>query len=215
MNYSNNEKRQIVKNDYDAIAESFSKNYDNIEYCKEYVQEFVKNLNGKSVLDVGCGAGDFTNYLHKLGIQAKGIDFSNKMLSIARKKYPDIEFENADICEYKTTNLYDGIFTKDMLFHLADEDIVKTLRKFKKMLKPDGRICIILEMPQKAGEQILVEELDQNYKIYYNYLTPQKLKNLLEQENITINDIKIVEENAYAFYYATGLMVFQACNKKP
>ena len=214
MNYSNVEKRKIVKDDYDAIAEAYANSYSEINSYKPYIDEFVKSLSGKSILDVGCGAGQFTNYLCEIGFQAKGVDFSKGLLAIARKNYPHVEFINADICEYKTTDLYDGIFTKDMLFHLPDEDIIKTLKMFRKVLKPNGKICIIMDMPIEAGEQIFVEELDENYKIYYNYLTPEKLKSLLEQANITIDDIQIVKDNDNASSYATGLMVFQATNTK-
>ena len=213
MKNSSTEKRKIVKDDYDAIAEVFANCYCEIDLYKPYIDEFVKSLNGKNILDVGCGAGQFTNYFCELGFNAKGIDFSSGLLSIARKNYPNVEFVNADICEYKTTDLYDGIFVKDMLFHLPDEDIEKTLKAFKKMLKPNGKICIIMDMPKEAGEQIFVEELDKRYKIYYNYLTPEKLKYFLEQANITINDIKYVKDNDNASNYATGLMVFQATNE--
>lgn len=214
MRYTNNQKRNIVKEDYDVIAELYANSYSEIELYKPFIDEFVKRLTGKLVLDVGCGAGQFTNLLCEQGLQAKGIDFSTRLLNIAREKYPKIEFINADICEYETTDLYDGIFTKDMLFHLPDEDIVKTLKMFRKVLKPNGKICIIMDMPKKSGEQIFVEELDENYKIYYNYLTPEKLKTLLEKENIYINSIKIIKKNDNASSYAEGLMVFQATNKK-
>ena len=107
MKYSNAEKRKIVKDDYDAIAEVFATSYSEIDLYKPYIDEFVKSLNGKKILDVGCGAGQFTNYFCELGFNAKGIDFSSALLSIARGNYPKIEFVNADICEYKTTDLYD------------------------------------------------------------------------------------------------------------
>lgn len=212
MEYSNAEKRKMVKDDYDAIAEVYVNSYSEIDLYKPYIDEFVKSLSGKNILDVGCGAGQFTNYFCELGFNAKGVDFSSGLLAIARKKYPNVEFLNADICEYDTSDLYDGIFTKDMLFHLPDEDIVKTLKSFRKMLKQNGKICIIMDMPKEAGEQIFTEELDDNYKIYYNYLTPEKLKALLKQADITINDVKIIKENDNASSYATGLMVFQAIN---
>ena len=50
-------------------------------------------------------------------------------------------------------------------------------------------------------------------KIYYNYLTPEKLKSLLEQANIAIDDVKCVKDNDNASSYATGLMIFQATNE--
>ena len=210
MIYSNEEKRKLVQDDYDAIADIYANSYSEVDFYKPYIDEFVKGLNGNFILDVGCGAGQFSDYFAKLGFQVKGIDFSNGLLSIARKNYPNIEFENADISEFETTILYDGIFTKDVLFHLPDEDIVKTLKMFKKALKQNGKICIIMDMPKVAGEQIFVEELNENYKIYYNYLKPEKLKTLLEQSGIIVNDVQIIKDNDNASSYATGLMVFYA-----
>lgn len=212
MEYSNIEKRKIVKDDYNAIAENYAKCYSEINLYKSYIKDFLIKLNGKDILDVGCGAGQFTNYFCELGFNAIGIDFSNELLSIAKKNYPNIVFICDDICEYKTNKRFDGIFVKDMFFHLPDEDIIKTLKLFKKILKPQGKMCIIMDMPKVAGEQIFVEELDDRYKIYYNYLTPQKLKILLEKTNITIDSIQCVEDNDNASRYATGLMVFQATN---
>lgn len=70
-----------------------------------------------------------------------------------------------------------------------------------------------MDLSKEAGEHIFVEELDENYKIYYNYITPQKLKFFLKQARFTIDDIKLVKNNDNASSYATGLMVFQATNK--
>ena len=67
-----------------------------------------------------------------------------------------------------------------------------------------------MDLPKKAGEHIFVEELNKNYKIYYNYLTPTKLQSLLEQAKITLKKIDIVEENENASSYASGLMIVEA-----
>ena len=62
MEYSNIEKRKIVKDDYNAIAENYAKCYSEINLYKSYIKDFLIKLNGKDILDVGCGAGQFTNY---------------------------------------------------------------------------------------------------------------------------------------------------------
>ena len=210
MNYSNEEKRKIVKDDYDAIADIYAKSYSEIDYCKTYIDDFIVNISGKNVLDIGCGAGQITDYLTKKGIDAVGIDFSEKLLKIARKNFPNSKFVCADICDYEQAEQVDGIITKDMLFHLSDENIIQVLGKFRKFLKKNGVLCILMDMPQQAGEHIFIEELDDRYKIYYNYLTPEKLKKLLEKSGFDIRKIQLVKENDNASSYATGLMIFQA-----
>jgi len=213
MNYTSEEKRKIVKDDYNAIADTYAKSYSEIEYCKTYIDEFISGLIGKKVLDIGCGAGQITDYLTQKGLDTIGIDFSQELLKIAKQNFPNSKFILADICEYEQENQVDGIITKDVLFHLSDENLIQVLQKFKNLLKPNGNLCIIMDMPKEAGEQIFVEELDDKYKIYYNYLTPDKLKYLLEKIGFNIENIQLIKDNDNASSYATGLMVFQVSNQ--
>jgi len=212
MNYTSSEKRKIVKDDYNAIADTFAKCYSEIDYCKTYIDEFIAGLLGKKVLDIGCGAGQITDYLVQKGIDAIGIDFSERLLEIAKKNFPNSKFILADICEYEHNEQVDGIITKDMLFHLSDEDLIKVLQKFKNILKSNGKLCIIMEMPKVAGEKIYVEEFNDKYQIYYNYLTSEKLKELLKKTGFCMQNIQLVKDNDNAGMYATGLMIFQAKN---
>jgi SAM-dependent methyltransferase len=53
------------------------------------------DFNKKSVLDVGCGLGDFWDYLLQQGICVKkylGIDINEKLISVARARYPKGNF---------------------------------------------------------------------------------------------------------------------------
>jgi len=213
MNYTSEGKRQIVKDDYDAIADVYANNYSEIDYCKTYIDDFIERLDGEKVLDIGCGAGQITDYLRQRGVDAIGIDFSEGLLKIAKENFPNSKFILADICLYEQKDKVDGIITKDMLFHLPDNDLINVLQKFRNMLKPTGRLCILMDMPKEAGEQIFVEELDNKYQIYYNYLTPEKLKALLMKTGFCVDSIQIIKDNDNASSYATGLMVFQADNQ--
>lgn len=54
---------------------------------------------GVSVLDLGCGFGDFYGFLTGAGIDVEylGIDINPKLLDIARRKYPSATFRAVDI----------------------------------------------------------------------------------------------------------------------
>lgn len=97
---------------------------------------------------------------------------------------------------------------------MSDENLIQVLQKFRRLLKPSGQLCIIMDMPKEAGEQIFVEELDDKYQIYYNYLTPEKLRDLLEKTGFSVENVQLVKDNDNASSYATGLMIFQASNQK-
>lgn len=214
MDITNSKKREMVKADYDAIAETYIKNCSEIDFYLPYVDKFILNLNGKRVLDLGCGQGVFTNYFHKKGLIAEGIDFSENLLGFARKSYPDIKFIFNDFCDYEAYEKYDGIFIKNVLFHVPETDIKNLFLKFNKWLNENGKVCVLMEIPKEAGEQILSEEFDENLKIYYNYMMPEKVESLLKEANFSIDKVELVKNNKNATIYAYGLMVINATRKK-
>jgi len=59
----------------------------------------VGSKTGCSVLDLGCGFGDFYAYLkeNKLECMYAGYDINAKLIEVARKKYPEANFEVKDI----------------------------------------------------------------------------------------------------------------------
>jgi 2-polyprenyl-3-methyl-5-hydroxy-6-metoxy-1,4-benzoquinol methylase len=89
--------------------ENFAYVYDtlmgDIDYCKwvEFLNKIIaKNkIQVKNVLELGCGTGNMTTRLSRLGLDITGIDISPEMLSIAKQKAlennQDIMFLNQDI----------------------------------------------------------------------------------------------------------------------
>lgn len=57
---------------------------------------------GDSVLDVGCGFGDFADYLAKQGksVRFTGIDLSEELLEEGRKRYSDISLISGDLYDF-------------------------------------------------------------------------------------------------------------------
>jgi len=55
--------------------------------------------SGCSVLDLGCGFGDFYGYLHERGmaVQYVGYDINPNLVSVAKQVYPEAEFYVKDI----------------------------------------------------------------------------------------------------------------------
>jgi ubiquinone/menaquinone biosynthesis C-methylase UbiE len=51
---------------------------------------------GMSVLDMACGPGYVSNAVRRAGAIPKGIDFSEKMIAIAKTMFPDISFAQGD-----------------------------------------------------------------------------------------------------------------------
>lgn len=82
----------------------------------------IGNLEGKRILDFGCGTALFIDYLEEQGIECEyyGWDISENMISEARKRHPDATFKSIDILtedvsEYN--DYFDYIFVSGV-FHV-------------------------------------------------------------------------------------------------
>ena len=91
---------------YDAIYASVGKDYPaEAKIVRKFIQKYKKS-DGISLLDVGCGTGVHANLLSK-HYQVEGMDLEPKMLSIARKKYPKIRFQQGDMVNFTLKSKFD------------------------------------------------------------------------------------------------------------
>ncbi len=59
----------------------------------------IGDLQGASVLDLGCGLADFYAYLKECGIEVRytGYDITPEFIGLAKERYPEAHFEVRDI----------------------------------------------------------------------------------------------------------------------
>ena len=92
------------------------------------------DLHGRRVLDVGCGFGDFLDFLRARGIEPvyTGIDICKPMVSRCRERFPDAAFLVADVLEHEPGEPYDFVVASG-IFGLESpgtrERIEPTLRR--------------------------------------------------------------------------------------
>jgi SAM-dependent methyltransferase len=69
------------------------------------------DLEGKSVLDFGCGKGDFLGFLQSHGVSCSytGVDIHPDLVALARSKHPEAEFIAADIEEHPLGGAFDVV----------------------------------------------------------------------------------------------------------
>jgi 2-polyprenyl-3-methyl-5-hydroxy-6-metoxy-1,4-benzoquinol methylase len=87
------------------------------QYVRFAVLAEVGNLNNCSVLDIGCGFGDFYDFLETKGIntQYTGYDISTKFIKIAQKRHPALSFAVKDILEEKTSKKFDYVVSSGVV----------------------------------------------------------------------------------------------------
>src|SRR5215470_9487702 len=65
---------------------------------------FAGDVKGLTVLDAGCGIGYLSTKLQDRGARVTGIDFSERMIEIARSHNPAIDFRVDSCAALRTVN---------------------------------------------------------------------------------------------------------------
>jgi SAM-dependent methyltransferase len=108
---------------------------------------FAGNVSGSRVLDAGCGTGYLTRQLAERGALVTGVDFSERMIEIARAEFPGLDFRVDSSSELRT--LGDGEFDLITANYLLMDtpDLEGTMRAFARVLRPGGRVVAVFSHP--------------------------------------------------------------------
>lgn len=117
-------------------------------FPKEYMFKVLGGLNGKTVLDFGCGEGELTTQLAKFGAFVTGVDISPELIQIARNRSQldgvsdRVQFHVGDVLESPPhAEYFDILICNAVLHHL---DLRKTVPVLMRCVKPGG-IAIFVE----------------------------------------------------------------------
>ncbi|MCW4025098.1 MAG: methyltransferase domain-containing protein [Candidatus Bathyarchaeota archaeon] len=113
----------------------------------QYITELLKIHSGDKILDVGTGTGImipfYEKYLQEGNVVA--VDYSEKMIEVARSKYPRTEhplvsFMVSDVYELKYTAEFDLVMCYSCFPHFVDQPLA--IQILSKALKKGGRLAV-------------------------------------------------------------------------
>jgi ubiquinone/menaquinone biosynthesis C-methylase UbiE len=129
---------------YDSLPKNF-KPYQ--ELVEEIVGEVRKCSDKGRVLDAGCGTGNYSLALAKLGYDVTGIDFSESMLKRADKKKGNINSGNLQFLRLDLTgklpypdNYFDCLLSIHSLYTISETGPV--LNEYYRVLRPNGTFVL-------------------------------------------------------------------------
>ena len=174
--------------------------YDTLDYYNKNASEyFEQTLNGNFaenyekflsriprnayILDFGCGSGRDSKYFIENGYKVKAIDGSIEMCKLA-SEYIRQEVECMKFDELNEESIYDGIWACSSILHVEKEQLGNILEKMITALKEKG----IIYTSFKKGVKDEIKEGK-----YYNYLTKEKLEEIIEKYNLNVKIIDYFE----------------------
>jgi SAM-dependent methyltransferase len=152
-------------NDYDGFAEAYSaeteNNIMNAYWARPAIITLAGDVDGRRILDAGCGSGPLSAALRDRGAVVTGIDASAGMLAIARRRLgDDAALHVVDLRDPLpfADGAFDDVVASLVLHYL--EDWGPTLAEMRRVLRHGGRLIASVNHP-------FVELLSQNPRPNY------------------------------------------------
>lgn len=137
-------KSEESRDSYNQMAFEYDTS-DEGRYTAFHIAELVNTIGLKEndvVLDVACGTGTLLGKLNNIKkIHACGIDISEKMIDVARQKYPRITFKAQPCYPLQFEDESIDVITVCCAFHHF-ENPQNFIDECKRVLKKNGRIYI-------------------------------------------------------------------------
>jgi len=142
----------IARQAYEELAEAYAARVDtkphNAHYERPATLSLLPDVNGLRILDAGCGPGAYAEWLVNHGAQVVGVDVSEKMIALARRRVgAQAEFRVLDL--ERRLPFADASF--DLVVSPLVPDYVRDWRalfaEFNRVLRPGGRLIFSSEHP--------------------------------------------------------------------
>ena len=137
---------------YDQIGDAYDLVYPDTGDRVPFVAKVLKNFGKQTVLELGIGSGLFAIPLTKSGLNVEGLEISEVMLDVMRKKAPDLNAYQGDIRDFSLGKQYQAVLAlSSILVLLKDQqEIKRCLRCVYEHLEPEG--LLLLELPNHPVE---------------------------------------------------------------
>lgn len=196
------EKTLNYKKWWDSVAYDYERKVLSPLYpgVKNPVYDFVASLNSeeyKRVADLGCGRGELLIFLAERFEEVWGIDWSDKMLSVAEKTVKgktNVHLKKLDIRNLKTLyGHFDLVFTINTIAPATPGDAKRILREIFKSLRAGGLFVAIFP----SFDTVLYQR-DLTYTAYVeNRLPPREAREKTDDYFVGRNKLDL-ERGMYA-----------------
>ena len=172
-------------------------------------------LEGKRILDVGCGGGILSESLALEGATVVGIDLAEAGLEVAKlhllESGLDIDYQSIsaeDLAE-KETESFDVIACLEMLEHVPDPSLV--IEACSKLVKPQGQVFFstINRNPKSyffaiVGAEYVLNLLPKGTHNYEKFIRPSEIDEWARSSELSISSMIGMTYNPITKKYKLG-----------
>ncbi|MEL7090972.1 MAG: methyltransferase domain-containing protein [Pseudomonadota bacterium] len=168
---------------YDRQAAAYDAQRSRALFEARWLARFTAALPaGAHVLDLGCGTGDpIARWFMAEGFRVTGMDFSPEMLRIARERWPDGDWREADMRDFEAPERFDGIIGWNSFFHLPAAEQPDCIARMARHLAPKGVLMLTVGDAEGPVDGTVGTE-----RVFHDSLSPAAYATVLEQNGLRL-----------------------------
>jgi ubiquinone biosynthesis O-methyltransferase len=162
---------------------------------RQLILDLIGEVHDRSILDVGCGDGDFAVHLARRGAQVVGVDTSSAMIEVARQRASledvDVDFRIAPAQHLPfLPEQFDSVVAVTILCFV--EDAAPVFREMARILRPGGHLVIgeLGKWSSWAAARRMRAWLGSPLWRKGRFRTPEELRSLARQAGLTVETVR-------------------------
>ncbi len=150
-----------------------------LERLKQAMEATHCQFKNRTVLEIGCGTGVYTQVCHDAPVEAyTGVDITAISVQNLAKHYPTFRFIQADLSDeqFMITEQVDVVLIADVLFHIVDDErFHNAIINLVRSLKPGGHL-ILSDLLSLQSTDSSTHYRGRSFTEYQNKLSQQGMK---------------------------------------
>ena len=181
----------------------------------DYIEQQAGGLQGRKVVDIGCGGGLLSEGMAARGAEVTGIDLAEQSLDVARlhlhESGLEVDYRHISAEDFAAQNPadFDVVTCLEMLEHVPDPQSI--VQAAATLLKPGGTLVLsTLNRHPKAfllaivGAEYLLKMLPRGTHEYARFIKPSELAQAARNAGLRITDVSGMSYNPLTRQYRLG-----------